>query len=351
MGNRANYVLIEGEQPTIYFSRWGALTIPAVLLSGPDATISYVRSLTPDDELLDEVWAEGGMVLDVDQCKLKFFGGGRIEVTPYLRRPLLRALSIVWAGWTVEWALFGVAELALSVGWDVGRVLDSERDDRLLLRWAGPDAMDKVVQVAQDPKQASSIITIRRSDEHVYDHLLVTPSVSALSFGPRLLDFLDDRPSATLPSEDDPDLPREGAYLDVTAHTLWMWECSSCNPRYMEAIRRRWPSWQVHAHTEGLVRQVELSGRDASAVMVSDEQGINQLVEELMSERTTDPPAIHAALIRRVPLVLPNEGPITFGKGFFSADGPQLSPEERREVLLRLLHITLDDENSAQRRE
>lgn len=72
MGHRANYVLIADGQPTIYFSRWGALRIPAVVLSGPEATLAYVRQLTPDDSLLDDTWAEGGMLLDLDAHRLLF---------------------------------------------------------------------------------------------------------------------------------------------------------------------------------------------------------------------------------------------------------------------------------------
>lgn len=60
MGHRANYVLIADGQPSIYFSRWGALSIPAVVLSGPEATLAYVHQLTPDDSLLEDTWAEGG---------------------------------------------------------------------------------------------------------------------------------------------------------------------------------------------------------------------------------------------------------------------------------------------------
>lgn len=342
MGSRANYVLIEGGQPTIHFSRWGASSIPAVLLSGPAETIAYVRTLTPDDYLLDEVWAEGGMLLDVDQRKLRFFGGGAIDSTPYLRRPLLRVLRALWTGWSVDWMLFGVAELALSLGWDIGCVLDNELDDRLLLSRARPDDKVKAVQIAADLKQANSIFTITRAGAHVYDHLLVTPSVSALSVGPHLLDLLDDQPGTTLSTEDDPDLPRQGAYLNVTTQTIWMWEYSTCSPRHVEAIGQCWPGWQVHAHVEGLVRQVELSGRDSSAVMVTEEQANHKLVEELMGEQTTDPAALYAALTRSAPSELPSGGPITFGKGFFSEDGPALSPEERRELLLRLLRSTSD---------
>ena len=45
MGNRAHYILIEDGQLHIFYSHWGALTIPAVIASGPEATLAYIREL------------------------------------------------------------------------------------------------------------------------------------------------------------------------------------------------------------------------------------------------------------------------------------------------------------------
>jgi hypothetical protein len=138
MGNRANYVLIEEGHHQIYFSRWGAPTIPSVLLSGPVATIAFVRALTPDDEILDEVWAEGGMLLDIDNRRLRFFGGVKVASAPYLQRPLLRVLRRLWPGWSVEWALLGIADLALGLGWEIGCVLTTEFDELVVLCGSAP---------------------------------------------------------------------------------------------------------------------------------------------------------------------------------------------------------------------
>ena len=45
MGNRARYVIIEDGQLHIFYSHWGVLTIPAVVASGPEATLAYIREL------------------------------------------------------------------------------------------------------------------------------------------------------------------------------------------------------------------------------------------------------------------------------------------------------------------
>jgi hypothetical protein len=56
----------------------------------------------------------------------RFSGGSSISIRPYLRRPLLTALSQLWPGWSIDWALFGMADLARNIGREVSQVLDNE---------------------------------------------------------------------------------------------------------------------------------------------------------------------------------------------------------------------------------
>lgn len=82
MGNRANYVLIKNGQKQIFFSRWGAPTIPAVLLSGPEETLKYIRELEPDDALMTNVFAEGSILYNADERRVMFWG--EIALQPIL---------------------------------------------------------------------------------------------------------------------------------------------------------------------------------------------------------------------------------------------------------------------------
>lgn len=346
MGNRANYVLIEDGQSRLYFSRWGAPDIPGMLLAGPEAAIAYVHALTPDDDLQDEVWAEGGVVLDADLRDLRFFGGVHIENTPYMRRPLLRALRAVWPGWRVAWARFGIADLALSLGRDVRLVLNVE-DDPEWLPDTGRVIQDGDIQTTDELTQARSIFSVRWDENEVRDYLLVPPSASALALGPRLLDLLRTARPATLPREDAPDLPHDGAYLDTTTRSLWMSGTDRVYLLHLWATAQRWPGWQVDGHTEGLARQVALSGRDPAAVVVSEEQAIHELIDELTRTYSIDPAGLYEALVKRDDAPLASSDRITFGKGFFSDDRPLLSKEEQRALLLRLLRETASPDDFA----
>jgi hypothetical protein len=350
LGNRANYVIVENGQSHIFYSRWGALTVPSVMLSGPEATLEYIRQLTPDQQLLDSVWAEGGVLVNVDTHHALFWGGDRIALHPYLRRPLLAVLPLLWPGWSINWALFGVADLARGVGWDVSQVLDSRYVDTAFL--TGDQAVITEVQLlealqARDPK---AVLSIRSTTGNRKDHLIgldemfhvgdprayyqLAASYQVLSLGPRLLRILPEESTATLPREGSEQEPENGIYVDEETRTIWIWERETLDPRYLEAVARRWPGWQVQGHVEGLVRHVILSGRDPAAVKLSDQQAIQELLNALTGSQSTDPLQLFQAI--QPTFSLEERQEIKFGKGFFSADTPPLAPQERRAILERL---------------
>lgn len=336
MGNRANYVLIEGDERRLFFSRWGALTIPSVLLSGPDATIAYVRALTPDHQLQDDVWAEGAILLDVNQRRLRFFGGVKVDGCPYLRRPLLRALRAQWVGWRVGWARYGIAELALALGIDLSLVLTTDDSPQLLAQSAPLiDAAD--VETAHDEQSAQSIVTIKWTESDVRDYLLVPRVMDALSLGPKLLDLLKSASQSTVPSESDAHAPGRGVYLDTTSQTLWMWGNHSVSLWQMQAVAQIWREWRVHAHAEGIAAQLELSGRNPLEKMAPEEQAIQELFADVVGTASIDPEGLFSALTKADGSPLSEQQNVTFGIGFFSADTPPLSKEQQRETLWRLL--------------
>lgn len=44
MGARANYIIIEDSVIDVYYSHWGAMAVPAVVIDGPEATRGYIRN-------------------------------------------------------------------------------------------------------------------------------------------------------------------------------------------------------------------------------------------------------------------------------------------------------------------
>jgi hypothetical protein len=165
LGNQANYVLIEQGQKQIFFSRWGALTTPAVLLSGPEKALKYIRELEPDDALMTNVFAEGGILYNADERRVLFWGGESIAGLPYLRRPLLKLLPLLWQGWSIDWAMYGVADLAYALGWDIWEVLKDMSDDTDFLTGSGP-----VIETLHSQQETDMLISVRSRTGEVRDY-------------------------------------------------------------------------------------------------------------------------------------------------------------------------------------
>lgn len=85
MGSRANAVVIESGKRRIYFHRWAAQTLDALMSWGPGAALAEIREwdeVHPDSDeerWLDNVWAEGGCCIDFDRHHLLLYGGEDIE--------------------------------------------------------------------------------------------------------------------------------------------------------------------------------------------------------------------------------------------------------------------------------
>src|SRR5258708_7073737 len=319
------------------------------MLSGPEATLRYIRQLDPDEWLLNDTWVEGGILMDVDAHRALFWGGDAIAGSPYLRRPLLAVLPLVWPGWSIGWALFGVVDLARAIGWDISRVLDDDFVDIAFLTGGETVVAEGQILESLCSKGSETIFTIRWKTGELKDFLItlqesfsepgthrhLAAPYQVLSLGPRLLSILPAESITSLPKEGSKQEPKKGAYVDEETQTIWIWENETLDPRYLEAIGRRWPGWQVQGHVEGLVHHAILSGRDSAEIGVSDQRAIQELIEELTQDQGFDPMRLSQAIQQ----TFPSEDlqGMKFGKGFFNAATPPLTPQERREVLERLL--------------
>src|SRR5579871_917775 len=104
MGHRANYAIVEAGSVALYYSHWGAKTVPADVFWGPSSTESFIRANSPSDEWMDSTWAEGGIALDKNRRRALFFGDGELLDSPEMWSLFLSLAGRVWQGegWTLE---------------------------------------------------------------------------------------------------------------------------------------------------------------------------------------------------------------------------------------------------------
>jgi hypothetical protein len=142
-----------------------------------------------------------------------------------------------------------------------------------------------------DEAGIGAIITVRWEDEQVADYCFCDISVGQtphyVTVGAELLTALRGRVPDALVREEygKGSYPLGGVYVDVPAHALWVRECGTLNPAYLERVREAWPGWRVEENVDGLAEQVRLSGRDPALVAAP----LDQMIADLLLETRHTP--------------------------------------------------------------
>ncbi len=293
MGDRANFVIVRNRQRRIYYSHWGASSIPQDIFFGPEATLRYIESLDPVDELSDEAWCQGAVLLDCDSKKLLFYGGDKLASSPALRRHFLSMLQAQYAGWKIEWAHQGIIDVAAYIGYDRSKVEITQLDH---FYFSHPDDIFRDAEIHSDDEKFSDtesrvgiIITVKYDENNIFDYAFSGPLIKltkVLSIGPSLLDRLKDWRKIELPNENGG--VEEGAYIDPPNKVIWAWWGYAVNNRFLHKISQFWPGWTIKRQTEGFIFQVEQSGRSNQFVKMRDADIIPALEKILSLEDEFD---------------------------------------------------------------
>ncbi|MBC8059312.1 MAG: hypothetical protein H7Y18_01450 [Clostridiaceae bacterium] len=81
MGQRANLIIVKKDSYDLYYSHWCANTLPRDIFWGPEHAINFIQLQVKkdiDDWWLDDIWAEGGVIVDIEKKILLMYGGENI---------------------------------------------------------------------------------------------------------------------------------------------------------------------------------------------------------------------------------------------------------------------------------
>lgn len=94
-------VIKKDNATTLYYNHWRANAITGDLYLGEERFVTFVKDCQPAEELLNEVWIEGCVLVDYDVRAVSFwsleFPSDTSVVTYYLSK-----LSAKWTGWKVD---------------------------------------------------------------------------------------------------------------------------------------------------------------------------------------------------------------------------------------------------------
>jgi hypothetical protein len=250
VGQRANLILVKEREHELFYSHWCANTLPRDLFWGPDHAMAFIKIQRPVDDSgwLDDVWAEGGALLDFDRKHFLLFGGEDVLYDVPLRRTFLELLAEAWKRWTIRWAYEGIADLADCVGYPRDRVLSKKDQDRADVTLTPPEQND----------WADLVASVRFDDGAIRLYPLAGDLPSYLSVGSKLADDLRmaDGHGRLLLDEWTTQFPTGGFHLDLSAQRLDFWLARDA-PDIVNRVGKAWAGWETHWHRDRFETQID----------------------------------------------------------------------------------------------
>jgi hypothetical protein len=276
VGQRANLLIVEDGQYQLFYSHWCANTLPRDLFWGPQYAVKFIRMQREVDESgwLDEVWAEGAAIVDVDKQTLLLFGGENILYDVPLRRVYLELLSRTWKTWHIRWTYEGVAAIADYVGYPRTKVL-STREEEVACSLAPP----------KEKGWTDIVASIRWAKDQVRLYPLAGDPEAYLFSGPSLLNLAEvARGLDRLPLDEwTSDFPTGGFHIEVPSQTVEFWTAKDA-PDVVARVAKHWSDWTVRWHQDAYEFQAERAKGLLRFPSPSRDSLEKQVVEVLLSE-------------------------------------------------------------------
>ncbi len=243
MGHRANYILIKNNSRFYYTSRWGAYGIENLLFApSAEAIEKEICRQDPanENELYDDVWAEGGILLDLDRATLLLYSdiGIRSNTLRHLLIPRFEHhtdLKLLWPAYNkYETMMYYPGLPPEKTVTTSSKLVSALKDDRPFTDFFGDFG--------------ACCISIVFDDTQIEHYLLVVNHYDVLSFGPEVITILRTSekalPKNRWPREID---TREGILINIPAKTIYLWgEEISMDHRMQSALKffqRQWKQW------------------------------------------------------------------------------------------------------------
>lgn len=250
MGQRANLVILRDGDWQLYYDHWCANRIDTDLFWGPEHAEAFITQRKAQDKSawLDEVWFEGGAIMDFDRRRLMLSGGEEILYEIPLRWATLALMREVWQGWRITYATQGIV--------DIADYLDVPRS--LVLVDRGPSDYSRFTNPNHTTADDNLLLTFRRNGRSGARRLFGHPE--ALRFGPDHL--------VPLVVADDVDALDWGSnrllggiHLDIDQKRLSSWWAAPF-PAAIERQMEAWPGWRIDWLGDDFRRHAEVSGLD-----------------------------------------------------------------------------------------
>jgi hypothetical protein len=279
MGQRANLIIIEDGEYRLRYDHWVANRLDDVLFWGADYALSYFEAQegVGTDGWLDDVWAEGGVALDLDKKHLLWWGGEDVFHEVLLRRVYLKLQKKVWRDWTIEWAHRGIVDLAEYVGYPKEKVL------------SGKEHLDAAGELKMPEKKnwLKTLGSVKTADGEAKLFPLPEEAEDYLRNGAKLIEQCRCEKGLSELNwaewDEDEAFPGGGFLIDEKHNTVEFWQVGDY-PNAVENLKNLWEDWDVIWHRDDYEFQCEKLGGKIILPETNEEKLTERLRKNLLRE-------------------------------------------------------------------
>lgn len=293
MGMRANYVLKSGDRYTIHYDHWSATVIFRQLLHGPIGLADHIAGLKPDGALMNDVWAEAALIMDLDRKRVLIWGDDEGLEWPALRDYFLEMVrSCIWQGWEIRLAERGQYSIATYLGVPAEQVMtdrDSPTDTPDLKQLGLTKDWSKTALALRDASALRFFTAHRDADE-------------LLAYGPAILPLLQaDKGSYPIPKKYDElwdHLLIDTVRQQITVSVFSAWKASKL--LHLDEI---WVGWSIDIAAEGWKWFPERTGLPLGMGPEAKQgiiDGLNRCIDAYETQEDTDYDAMMQNVIDRI---------------------------------------------------
>src|SRR6185295_3754834 len=184
MGQRANYIVKEGDKLTIHYNHWRANCIASDLYLGERRFLNFVNECQVDNEIMTELWIEGCVIIDISRRQL-FFWSYEFRNDTSLNEYYLKQLVKKWPGWNLE--------RLKNRMYDVEKILSID----YISKQEKPEFCSKSKEeIVNDKieKFEATLIVIKQSDRIFIKRTAYIPVESIIDYGEEVIQLLLDKP-------------------------------------------------------------------------------------------------------------------------------------------------------------
>jgi hypothetical protein len=278
MGHRANLIIVEDNAFTLRYDHWVSNRLDDVLFWGSKYALEYIEAqeLVGENGWLNDVWAEGGVVLDLDKKTLLWFGGEDVAWDVPLRNVFLELQKKIWSDWNIEWAFRGIVDIAEYVGYDKEKVISPKTEDTDVTDMTFPERLDwtDIVGAIKFADRTTKLFPLAGNVQRFLKN-----GKNIIEQGKNLGGF----ESIVWTEISNDSFPSGGFIIDETQKTVEFWLAKECSD-VLNELRRFWDAWDIDWRLDNYNFQVEKLQGNLVLPQIDKSETTNFLRQKLLRE-------------------------------------------------------------------